>query len=112
MCIEIGEGKVLLPTGIAIQANNITVKGAGMDKTVIKPEDPDGYLNNIKNGADSTIKYDAKRLFEVTGDNVTIADMTLDSRGIPSDDGIWILNKAIDFVPLRLTGHYTQQFRT
>ena len=47
MCIEIGEGKVLLPTGIAIQANNITVKGAGMDKTVIKPEDPDGYLNNI-----------------------------------------------------------------
>ena len=67
--IELGEGRFALIDGLSLDADGVTVRGAGMDKTVL----------------DFTNQAGAGEGLLVTSDNVTLRDFTVEN---PKGDGI------------------------
>ena len=67
--IELGEGRFTLTDGLSLDVDGVTVRGAGMDKTVL----------------DFTTQQGAGEGLLVTSDNVTLRDFALEN---PKGDGI------------------------
>lgn len=67
--VELGAGRFVLTDGLSLDANGVTVKGAGMDRTVL----------------DFTGQKGAGEGLLVTGDRVTLRDFALEN---PKGDGV------------------------
>ncbi|HIT84837.1 MAG TPA: hypothetical protein IAA60_02900 [Candidatus Ornithomonoglobus intestinigallinarum] len=109
--VEIGEGVVAISPNAGYSTSaSVTIKGQGIGKTTIKPANVNDYISPLQNSEKSSSEYyNAKHLLEITASSFKLEDLTLDGTGVTGQReeesflGITV-KKAIDFVPLRLTG--------
>lgn len=115
--IVISEGIIeLSQTDQARISGNVTIEGAGSDKTKIIPANPQDFIDALKSG-DSNQEWKGYALLEFfqpdpynndNAFNLTLRGLTLDGTGIYGtikEGSIIKTEKPIDFVPLRLSGN-------
>lgn len=110
--VEIGEGVVALSQNVQAQLTDITIKGAGSDKTTIKAES--GSIQNfIDSLKEDSADWEYYSLLEIGLNSAnyikaTLEGLTIDGAGISGytgrNWGLLDFRKPINFVPLRLNG--------